>query len=118
MEPIPRNRLVPGTVVWAHIDFRDGTGEKARPAVVVDVRGTEVVVLPGTTSVRRHALRDHVEVRDLDDAGLRRPTGISTMPVSVDRIDLTAISGSLSPHDHQRIVEAPSRTRGQAHVAV
>jgi hypothetical protein len=104
VEPVPRNRLVPGTVVWAHIGFRDGTGEKARPAVVVEVRGREVVLLPGTTSEKRHRLRDHVEVLDLDEAGLDRPTGVSTIPVVVDRrIDLTSIAGELSEQDHDRV---------------
>ena len=104
VEPVPRNRLVPGTVVWAHIGFRDGTGEKARPAVVLEVRSREVVLLPGTTSEKRHRLRDHVEVLDLDEAGLDRPTGVSTIPVVVDRkIDLTSIAGELSEQDHVRV---------------
>ena len=106
VEPVPRNRLVPGTVVWAHIGFRDGTGEKARPAVVLEVRSREVVLLPGTTSDKRHRLRDHVEVLNLDEAGLGRPTGISTIPVVVDRrIDLTSISGELSETDRQRVFD-------------
>lgn len=110
------NRLAPGTVVWAHIGFRDGTGEKARPAVVVEVRGRDVVLLPATTSEKRHRLLDHVEVLDLAEAGLDRPTGISTIPVVVDRrIDLTSIAGDLSEQDRQRVF---SQAAGLSHVEV
>lgn len=41
---------------------------------------------------------------DLDEAGLDRPTGVSTIPVVVDRkIDLTSIAGELSEQDHVRV---------------
>ena len=35
VQRIPRAQLIPGTVVWAHVPYDDGTGEKLRPAVVV-----------------------------------------------------------------------------------
>jgi len=114
VEPVPRNRLVPGTVVWAHIDFVDGTGEKPRPAVVIDVRGSDVIVLPGTTSERRHASADHVELRDLDRAGLVRSTGICARPRVVGRIDLTCICGSLGEEDHRRVLDAVSTSTPSA----
>ena len=113
VDPVPRNRLLPGTVVWAHVDFVDGTGEKARPVVVIDVRGHDVVVLPGTTSARRHHLADHFEVEDRDSAGLRHPTGFCTRPRVVARIDVTSICGELADDDRRRLLarlDAPTAT--------
>lgn len=103
VHPVPLSRLTPGTVVWAHVDFREIDGWKTRPCVVVERRGREVVLLPGTTSERRHDLRDHVELDDLAGAGLPKNTGVCARPVVVDRIDLVSISGSLSDADLLRL---------------
>ncbi len=103
--PVPMNRLVSGTVVWAHVEFRDGTGEKTRPVVVVAVDGRRVTVLPCTTSPRRRRLRGHVELVDLRDAGLTRATGVARNPVTIDRIELLGICGSLSERDRAEVLD-------------
>src|SRR4051812_12725651 len=74
VKPVPRSRLVAGIVVWAHVPYEDGTGEKTRPAVVLSASGHKVVVLPATTSPSRLRYPDlYVEVADLDGAGIVRP---------------------------------------------
>jgi len=95
---IPRTQLTPGTVVWAHVPFADGTGEKSRPAVVLSRQGRDVELLPATTSMRRHRYPgQYVEIEDLESAGLNRATGVSLRPVIVDIIEIISITGSLRP---------------------
>jgi hypothetical protein len=104
---IPRTRLTPGTVIWAHVPFEDTEGEKTRPAVVIDLRGRDVVILPGTTAPARKTLGPrYVEVTDLDAAGLYRPTGIRQSEVVIDLIEIIDIVGTLSDPDASRILEA------------
>jgi hypothetical protein len=92
--------LVPGAVVWAHVPFEDGEGEKTRPAVVAQLSGRDVTLYPGTTSGSRirHGHR-YVEVRDLGAAGLNRPTGIKRSFVVVDVIEVIDVVGDLSRAD-------------------
>lgn len=95
---IPRTQLTPGTVVWAHVPFADGTGEKSRPAVVLSRQGRDIELLPATTSMRRHDYpHKYVEIEDLESAGLNRATGVSLRPVVVDIIEIISITGSLRP---------------------
>jgi len=104
---IPRTRLSPGTVVWARVPFEDTEGEKTRPAVIIDLRGRDVVILPGTTAPARKRLGPrYVEVTDLDAAGLYRPTGIRRAEVVIDLIEIIDIVGTLSDVDASRILEA------------
>jgi hypothetical protein len=106
---VPKTQLLPGTIVWAHVPYADGTGEKARPALIIGTRGRDIELLPGTTSDRRFALRTgYVEIQDLDCAGLHRKTGINLNPVIVDQIEIISISGSLGSEDaHNLGVECP-----------
>lgn len=100
VKPVPLSRLRPGTVVWAHIPFADGAGEKSRPAVVIATESRDITLLPGTTSTRRFDLRNsYLEVADLDTAGLTRPTGINRHPVTVDKIEIISICGELAGDD-------------------
>lgn len=100
VKPVPLTRLLPGTVVWAHIPFADGTGEKSRPAVVIGTDSRDITLLPGTTSIRRLDLRGgYLEITDLDTAGLTRPTGVSRRPVIVDKIEIIMICGELAGDD-------------------
>jgi len=95
---IPRTQLTPGTVVWAHVPFADGTGEKSRPAVVLSRQGRDIELLPATTSMRRHRYPDqYVEIQDLESAGLGRATGVCLRPVVVDILEIIPITGSLRP---------------------
>lgn len=102
---VPRTRLVPGTVVWAHVPYEDRTGEKTRPAVVVERKGRDLTILPGTTSDRRWDLPGkYVEVRDRPAAGLTRPTGIRTTSVTVDLIEVVGVVGQLGESDTKSIL--------------
>ena len=100
VRPVAMNRLRPGVVVWAHVTFRDGTGEKARPVVVVGTRGREVVVRPITSSPRRLEWPDrYTELADLAPAGATRPCAVAADPIVLDRIEVIGVAGALSDGD-------------------
>lgn len=102
---VPRTQLVPGTVVWAHVPFEDGQGEKVRPAVVVERCGRDLVVFPGTTSASRWNHPSlYVEVRDLGAARLARPTGIRTRSVTIDVMEVLDIVGQLGEADRSAVL--------------
>jgi len=99
VRPVPLNQLHPGTVVWAHIPFADGTGEKARPAVVRSTNGREIELLPATTSTARFDAPGYSQIIDLDTAGLHRRTTVHHRTVTVDRIEIINITGRVAAHD-------------------
>lgn len=103
VQPIARRALETGTVVWAHVPYETLDGEKTRPAVVIEVRGREVVVAPGTTS-RRAAEFPHryLPIADLEAAGLTRRTWLVNRVVVIDLIELVSISGRLGELDLAR----------------
>jgi hypothetical protein len=102
---VPRTQPVPGTVVWAHVPYEKGHGEKARPAVVVKLSGRDLTILPGTTSERRWELTDkYVEVRDRTATGLTRPTGIRNTSVTVDLIEVMSVVSRLGEVDTRSIL--------------
>jgi hypothetical protein len=114
---VPRTQLVRGAVVWAHVPYEEDNGEKSRPAVVVELRGRDLTLLPATTSRSRHLFTGrYIEVHDLAAAGLSRATAIRTTPVTVDIIEVINIIGALSGTDVQRTLGDPSE-EGHDHVA-
>jgi len=114
VKSIPLRQLVRGTVVWAHIMFQDGTGEKARPAVIVEVVGREITLLPITTSPRRQAFPErYVELGDVEQAGIMRASAVELRTVRIDRIDLVNIIGELSDRDRDRVLGASSDAGSQ-----
>lgn len=115
VKPVPRNQLVAGAVVWAHLPFRDGTGEKVRPAVVVSAATHEVVLLSTTTSPNRLRYPGrYVEVTDLEAAGIRHASGVALRLTTVPRIDLVDIVGGLSPGDAERVFTSLGDSGGEA----
>lgn len=96
--------LCRGTVVLAEIPYADGTGRKWRPAVVVEVSGHVVTLLPCTTS--RAARQDtDVAIVDLDVAGLHKHTVVRTgRSVAVDRTVVAQVYGHLSLSDADRLI--------------
>ena len=101
-----RTRLTFGAVVWAHIPFQEEPTEKTRPAIVIELDGPSVAVLPATSAVSRLRFRDrHVEIDDLGSAGLRRPTGIRLRRVKIDVIDVIDIVGTLAFDDIDRLAQ-------------
>lgn len=93
-----------GAVLWAHVPFEDIDGSKLRPVVVVDRVRNGVVVHPFTTSLRRLARRDHVEIDDLDTAGLDRPCGVNVARlVELARGEVVSRVGALSVGDFVRV---------------
>jgi len=105
------NRLRPGTVVWAHIPFEDAKNDKIRPAVVLSCRGRDVVLLPCTTSVRRHQRPGYVEIKHWQAAGLPRPTGVRRATLTVDYLEIVNTAGDLADEDAAAILPADARPR-------
>jgi hypothetical protein len=108
---VPRNRLHPGTVVWAHIPFEDVQGDKLRPAVVLRCTGRDVVLLPCTTSARRHQCPGYVEIKHWQAAGLTRPTGVRRTSLTVDYLEIVNIAGDLADEDAAALLPASDRAR-------
>lgn len=101
---VPRRRLTPGTVVWAHVPFEHGEGEKLRPAVVVGCDGRGVRIRRLSSSATRLRFDFYLDVVDLDAAGLDRPCGIDLRSSTVvDLIEVVDIVGELSDADFVRL---------------
>jgi hypothetical protein len=97
--------LVPGAVVWAHVPFAEIDEFKTRPAVVVEIVGREVTILPATSSSSRSGYpTEYVELRDLNAAGLNRPTGVRLRETTVDIIEIVDVVGRLSDIDRKAIL--------------
>jgi hypothetical protein len=104
VSPIALRRLRPGVVVWAHIPFQEVDGWKLRPAVVVRAEARTVLLRPVTGAASRFGRHDHVELEDLDTAGLAHPCAVRLgRDVEVDRTDVVTLAGRLSLIDELRI---------------
>lgn len=71
----------PGEVWFAEVPFRDGSGAKDRPVVVLSTRGRTVTVAE-LTSQDKSAYRDHVRVPD-GLPGLHRTSWVDLQPVDL-----------------------------------
>jgi hypothetical protein len=82
------------------VPYAEVDDEKTRPAVVKCVVGRQVIILPGFSAASRFRFpTKYVELRDLDAAGLYRPTGVRRKEVTVDRIEIIDVAGHLSDFD-------------------
>jgi hypothetical protein len=105
--PVARTLLKPGTVVWARVPFVDRPdSSKARPAVVSEVVGREVRLLPVTSSTKESVRRSplYVRLEDWASAGLSRPCLVTRKVISVDVIDITTVVGCLGDDDRARVL--------------
>ncbi len=99
-KPVAKSRLGPGVVVWARVPFVDIDGWKTRPAVVKTVQGRLVSLAPGSSSASRWRFpNEFVEVTNLANSGLRRPTGFRRRDVTVDIAEVVDIVGNLADPD-------------------
>ena len=106
-----RTRLTPGTVVWARVPFVDHPDRsKARPAVVSEVVGREVRLLPVTSSTKDSVRCSplYVRLEEWESAGLSRPCLVTRKVVIVDVIDVTTVVGALGTADRARVFVEPS----------
>jgi len=103
------------------VPFPDAEGEKTRPAVIRKVVGRDVTILPASGATSRHRFpARYAELRDLHDAGLRRPTGVRRREVTVDLIEIIGIVGMLSPADMASVFDlgsCPSAAVGRGDAA-
>jgi hypothetical protein len=106
---VPRSSIVPGMVVWAHVPFEHTDSYKTRPAVVVGRQGRDVVLLPCTTSPRRHQRRGYIEIRHWQAAGLTRPTGVRRACLTLDYLEIVGVVGSLAYEDAAAVLPASAR---------
>jgi hypothetical protein len=100
---VPRSRLEPGTVVHAHVAFREADGWKTRPAAVVHVERHDVHVVPITSSRRGRTFG--LPVADLTEAGLTRPSAFVRRVVRIDLTDVVDVTGTLHPQDGAVVFE-------------
>jgi mRNA interferase MazF len=108
---VARNRLRPGTVVWVHVPFVDAEGDKIRPAVVLSCHGRDVVLLPCTTSARRHQRPGYVEIKHWQAAGLPRPTSVRCASLTVDYLEIVNVAGDLADEDAAAVLPQGARPR-------
>ena len=95
-KPVAASRLLPGIVVWARVPYAEVDNWKTRPAVVKNVVGRQVTLLPGTSSTSRFRFpSQYVEVAWPIDCGLTRPTGFRRQEVIVDIVEVDDIVGAL-----------------------
>jgi mRNA-degrading endonuclease toxin of MazEF toxin-antitoxin module len=106
VRPIALGSLEPGSVVWTRIRYRDGSGDKTRPAVVIARTGRTILVAPATTSVDRALALGAVRIENLASAGLGRATAVQPRLVEVDRIDLVDRVGRLAEDDLELVLDA------------
>lgn len=97
-------QLTPGRVVRARIPYEDAADYKVRPAVVLARRGSELVVLPVTSSRSRHRQSGGcLELSDLEVAGLGRECAIVLRSKRVPTSDVIGFLGRLSVADRRRL---------------
>ena len=102
--PIPS----PGDVVTLQIDFMDGTGAKARPAVVLSTRQfnqarSYFVYTPLTGSAGSFTDSARSEVRDIGAAGLNGGSFSHGIVATATNRDIRRIIGRLSNQDRTGI---------------
>lgn len=94
---VPTRQLVPGTIALARVPFAEGTGEKVRPVLVVSVSRATVRCVPITTK-RNRASAIEVEI------GSGRRSWARSMVVSIDRVALLTVMGSLAESEFQAVL--------------
>jgi hypothetical protein len=113
-KPVAKSRLGPGVVVWARVPFVDIEGWKTRPAVVKTVQGRLVSLAPGSSSASRWRFpNEFIEVTNLADSGLRRPTGFRRRDVTVDVVEVVDIVGSLADPDLEALLGQGNSNSGR-----
>lgn len=93
---VPRTALQPATVVVARVGYLNGSGHKARPAVVLDADKWEVRALPVGSGEPRSPYR---RILAWDKAGLSRPSWMRLSATRVDRREVLDILGRLAAID-------------------
>ncbi|MEU0556319.1 NPCBM/NEW2 domain-containing protein [Dactylosporangium sp. NPDC006015] len=96
----------PGEIWWATVPYRDGEGEKRRPALVLAGDGRSYTILKITSQDKSHR-HDHIEIptRTWD----RRATYNSFLdlsaPFQLNRLDFANRAGVVDPATWQRVAQ-------------
>lgn len=96
----------PGEIWWATVPYRDGEGEKRRPALVLGGDGRSYTILKITSQDKSHR-HDHIEIptRTWD----RRATYNSFLdlsePFQLNRLDFANRAGVVDPATWQRVAQ-------------
>jgi hypothetical protein len=105
-------RLVPGTLIWAHIDFMDGHGSKVRPCVVLDHADRwETNVAPLSTKATSRAIDLAGLVGDLPAT-----CGFTGTIRRIARTDVVSVAGAVTDTDlaRARTIQKASNERRAA----
>jgi len=85
----------PGEIWFAEVPFRDGTGRKDRPVLVLSVEGRRCTVAQ-FTSRDRGSRHDYLRVPD-GIPGLNRASWVSLLPVRLPRSAMRRRTGEPGP---------------------
>jgi hypothetical protein len=86
------------------VPFAETDNFKTRPAVIKAIVGREVTILSASSSSSRSRYpTEYAELRDLDVAGLNRPTGVRRREITIDIIEVVVVVGRLSDIDMKSV---------------
>src|SRR5262249_6726738 len=103
-----RQAVAPGSVLRAQVNYEEGIGCKVRPVVVVDGRGSEVLVVPFTTKPGADSLR----ISDPSAAGLKKETWCRRRPIWLARSAFIERLGRLTRGDFNRALSVAGARHG------
>ena len=100
LESPSRRLLRPGAVVFAHVPFDENDqAYKSRPALVVALRGDDLVEVRPITGSRNYQV-NATPITDWAAAGLKKPSVVRAKSITLDRrLELTGYLGQLSERD-------------------
>lgn len=100
LRKMQHREISPGEVHYVRIPYTDGEGDKARPAIVLQVDGAEVHVLPITSSAKGLEHASYV-LQDAAAAGLSRRSGVrgSVVTIPLPEIQRGSYVGELASID-------------------
>ena len=104
----PRGRgPQPGEIWWATVPYRDGEGEKRRPALVLAGDGRSYTILKITSQDKSHR-RDHLEIptRTWDRRANYNSFLDLSAPFQLNRLDFANRAGIVDPATWQRVAQA------------
>ncbi len=103
----PRGRgPQPGEIWWATVPYRDGEGEKRRPALVLGGNGNAYTILKITSQDKSHR-QDHVEIptRTWDRRAAYNSYLDLSAPFQLNRLDFANRAGVVDPATWQRVAQ-------------
>jgi hypothetical protein len=99
---VRQSEVGPGSVILATVPFADGTGEKPRPVVVLELSDAGVLVVP-CSAQEKGKRSGYTPISDRHVAGLLRATYVSRRTIHLAWDRLLVSLGQCSKLDWRRI---------------